>query len=61
MDGDVLAMGGQVLSTEGVFRDAIQGLLLQRIEGGKSGEPVVLSCGCWHRSGGVLGGLGSLE
>lgn len=32
MDGDILAMGWQVLTTEGVYRDVIQGLLLQRID-----------------------------
>ncbi|XP_028711784.1 protein Niban 3 isoform X1 [Peromyscus leucopus] len=32
VDGDILAMGCQVLTTEGVCRDVIQGLLLQRID-----------------------------
>ncbi|XP_021075338.1 niban-like protein 2 [Mus pahari] len=32
VDGDILAMGWQVLTTEGVYRDVIQGLLLQRID-----------------------------
>ena len=35
MDGDILAMGWQVLTTEGVYRDVIQGLLLQRIDRGE--------------------------
>lgn len=35
MDGDILAMGCQVLTTEGVHRDVIQGLLLQRIDRGE--------------------------
>lgn len=35
MDGDILAMGCQVLTTEGVCRDVIQGLLLQRIDRGE--------------------------
>ncbi|XP_028640659.1 niban-like protein 2 isoform X2 [Grammomys surdaster] len=32
VDGDILATGCQVLTTEGVYRDVIQGLLLQRID-----------------------------
>nr|XP_021493785.1 niban-like protein 2 isoform X4 [Meriones unguiculatus] len=32
VDGDILAVGSQVLTTEGVCRDVIQGLLLQRID-----------------------------
>lgn len=35
MDGDILAIGCQVLTTEGVCRDVIQGLLLQRIDRGE--------------------------
>ncbi|XP_052018689.1 protein Niban 3 isoform X8 [Apodemus sylvaticus] len=31
-DGDILAVGWQVLTTEGVYRDVVQGLLLQRID-----------------------------
>lgn len=47
MDGDILAMGCQVLTTEGVYRDVIQGLLLQRIDRGEL--PTVaqgVSCPC---------------
>ncbi|XP_051034100.1 protein Niban 3 isoform X2 [Phodopus roborovskii] len=33
VDGDTLAMDCQVLTTEGVYRDVIQGSLLQRIDG----------------------------
>ncbi|XP_057608670.1 protein Niban 3 [Chionomys nivalis] len=32
VDGDILAMGSQALTTEGVCRDVIQGLLLQRVD-----------------------------
>ncbi|XP_031196108.1 protein Niban 3 isoform X2 [Mastomys coucha] len=32
VDGDILAMGWQVLTTEGVYKDVIQGILLQRID-----------------------------
>lgn len=35
MDGDILAMGWQVLTTEGVYKDVIQGVLLQRIDRGE--------------------------
>ncbi|KAK7805128.1 hypothetical protein U0070_004254 [Myodes glareolus] len=36
VDGDILTMGCQVLTTEGVCRDVIQGLLLQRVDRGES-------------------------
>nr|XP_048283141.1 protein Niban 3 isoform X4 [Myodes glareolus] len=36
VDGDILTMGCQVLTTEGVCRDVIQGLLLQRVDRGLS-------------------------
>ncbi|XP_041530120.1 protein Niban 3 [Microtus oregoni] len=32
VDGDILAVGSQALTTEGVCRDVIQGLLLQRVD-----------------------------
>lgn len=48
MDGDILAMGCQVLTTDGVYRDVIQGLLLQRIDRGELPmwlrEPLVPVC-----------------
>lgn len=49
MDGDVLAEGSQVLTTEGVCRDVIQGLLLQRIDRGEIQlgiRGVLFSCLC---------------
>lgn len=60
MDGDILAMGCQVLTTEGVCRDVIQGLLLQRIDRGElpgcgsveTCSVPVISCGRAHRTGG---------
>lgn len=32
VDGDILAVGCQALTTEGVCKDVIQGLLLQRVD-----------------------------
>ncbi|XP_052018683.1 protein Niban 3 isoform X3 [Apodemus sylvaticus] len=40
-DGDILAVGWQVLTTEGVYRDVVQGLLLQRIDRGEFHLPLI--------------------
>ncbi|XP_021078758.1 protein Niban 3 isoform X2 [Mesocricetus auratus] len=45
VDGDIPAMGCQVLTTEGVCRDVIRGLLLQRIDGELRKIP-----GAWDRT-----------
>ncbi|XP_076770546.1 protein Niban 3 isoform X3 [Arvicanthis niloticus] len=51
VDGDILAMGCQVLTTEGVYRDVIQGLLLQRIDKGEFQLPLIcdvcIEQQCW--------------
>ncbi|NP_001094378.1 protein Niban 3 [Rattus norvegicus] len=59
-DGDILAVGCQVLTTEGVYRDVIQGLLLQRIDrelekvlgaGDRARAPADCSVAQWDQEG----------
>lgn len=39
-EGDVLAVGSPALTTEGIYRDVVQGVLLQRIDRGEPHSPM---------------------
>ena len=53
-EGDVLAVGSQALTTEGIYEDVIRGCLLQRIDQGESrpamAQRSLASPGCMYRA-----------
>lgn len=39
-EGDVLAVGSPALTIEGIYKDIVQGVLLQKIDGGEPHSPM---------------------